>query len=380
VSGCGSHHRDHADAAGLQGAGLDVWTTVRRWSRFAWPIVQQCAAAVVAWIISVRLAGHADPFFAPVAAVIGLNATLGRRGSNAVRLLAGVLIGVLVGEVALWLAGSGVRSLAAASLIAMLLGRAVHEAPIVRAQAAVGAILVIVVGHPQHGWDRMVDAVIGAAVALVFSQLLFSPEPLRLLRRAEGRVLSGLAGGLRTTGDAVEADQRQLAEAAIARLRELRDDLAELSTIRKASTRIVRHGLAWRRRAGLVVAERERADRLDLLAGSCLVLARLATAVDGPHRARLAATVRELAAAMDDLAKSPDDPPTRQDAAKRAAELATWPVQHAGQLPAQSVVAAAYAGTRMVAADVMVFAGVDPERAFRDTFPTRPDQVSDPSV
>jgi hypothetical protein len=239
---------------------------------------------------------------------------------------------------------------------------------------------VTVVGHPQHGWDRLVDAVIGAAVALVFSQLLFSPEPLRLLRRAEGRVLSGLAGGLRMTGDAVEAGERELAEAAIARLRELRDDLAELSTIRKASARIVRHGLAWRQRAGLVVAERERADHLDLLAGSCLVLARVATAADGPHRARLAATVRELAAAMDDLAKGPDDQPTRQDAAERAAELAAWPVQHGGQVPAQSAVAAACVGIRMVAADVRVFAGVDPERAFRDTFPTRPDQASDPSV
>ena len=80
-----------------------------------------------------------------------------------------------------------------------------HAAPgggparIVRAQAAVGAILVTVVGHPEQGFDRVVDAIIGAGVALAFSQLLFPPEPLRLLRRAETTVLSSLAAGLQTT-------------------------------------------------------------------------------------------------------------------------------------------------------------------------------------
>ena len=75
-----------------------VWSTWQRWIGFVWPLVQQSAAAMVAWLIAGRVAGHNDPFFAPVAAVVGLNATLGRRGSNAVRLLAGVLIG----EVAAW--------------------------------------------------------------------------------------------------------------------------------------------------------------------------------------------------------------------------------------------------------------------------------------
>jgi uncharacterized membrane protein YgaE (UPF0421/DUF939 family) len=351
-----------------------VWTTSQRWIGVAWPLAQQSAAAVVAWLIAVRVAGHEDPFFAPVAAVIGLNATLGRRGSNAVRLLTGVLIGVVVGGVAAWLAAGGVWTLAAATFLAMLVARAVDDARIVQAQAAVSAILVTVLGHPQQGWERLVDAVIGAAVALAFSQLLFPPEPLRLLRHAEAAVLSSLAGGLRMTGDAVEQGDRQSAEAATARLRNLRDDLTALSTTRNASDRIIRHALTWRRRATLVVAERERADQLDLLAGSCLMLTRTATAVGGPVRVRLAAIVRRLAAAMDDLAEDPGDQATRQNAAERAAELATWLAEHEGQVPAPSALAAAYASIRMVAADVMVFAGADPEQVFRDTFPTQRDE------
>ncbi len=66
---------------------------------------------VVAWLVATRVAEHADPFFAPVAAVVGLNATLGRRGTNTVRLLTGVVIGVLVGELILWAVGGSVGAL-----------------------------------------------------------------------------------------------------------------------------------------------------------------------------------------------------------------------------------------------------------------------------
>ena len=262
------------------------WATARHGIRIVWPLLQQSAAAVLAWLIAVRIAGHDDPFFAPVAALIGLNATLGRRGSNAVRMLGGVVIGVVVGELTVWLLGGGVAALAAASFTAMLLARAVDRARIMRAQAAVGAILVTVLPEPGRGWDRLVDAVIGAAVALVFSQLLFAPEPLRLLRRVEAVVLSQLAEGLRLTGDAVKHADPQRAEEATARLRDLREDLTQLDTTRKASDRIIRHAPTWRRRAGLVVAERERADQLDLLAGSCLMLTRTAMAVDTRPAAR----------------------------------------------------------------------------------------------
>jgi hypothetical protein len=127
-------------------------------------------------------------------------------------------------------------------------------------------------------------------------------------------VLSGLARGLRMIGDAVEDRDEQRAEAATLMLRNLRDDLAGLSTARKASGRIVRHAIIWRRRAALVVAEREGADCLDLLAGSCLMLSRTAIAVDGSLRARLAATVRYLAAAMEDLAEDREDQAARQSA------------------------------------------------------------------
>ena len=48
----------------------------------------------------------------------------------------------------------------------------------------------------EVGTQRLVDALIGVGVALLFSQVLFSPEPLALLRRAEAAALADMAEGL----------------------------------------------------------------------------------------------------------------------------------------------------------------------------------------
>jgi hypothetical protein len=190
-------------------------TVLRRWAGSVWPIAQQTAAAVAAWVIAVRFAGHPEPFFAPIAAIVGLNVTLGRRGSNAVRLLIGVVVGIAVAELVVEFAGGGVWTLALATFFAMLIARAVDDQPIVIAQAAVSAVLITTFASQKQGWERLVDALIGVGVGLVFSQLLFVPEPLRLLRRAESAVLSGLADGLSLTADAVQHKNHQLADQAI---------------------------------------------------------------------------------------------------------------------------------------------------------------------
>ncbi|MCA2218875.1 hypothetical protein [Jidongwangia harbinensis] len=80
-----------------------------------------------------------------------------------------------------------------------------------------------------------------------------------------------------------------------------------------------------------------------------------------------------MAAAMDNLAEDPGDQSIRRNVTEHVADLVTWLIQHGGQVPAHSALAAAYAGIRMFAGDVMVFAGVNPEEAFSDAPPTRRD-------
>ncbi len=68
---------------------------------------------------------HRLPFFAPVAAVVALNAARRERGVNAVRLLLGVVVGILAADAAVAVLHHGYGALAAATFVAMLVALAV---------------------------------------------------------------------------------------------------------------------------------------------------------------------------------------------------------------------------------------------------------------
>ncbi len=320
-------------------------------------VLQRTAAATVAWFLAGQVVDHHQPFFAPIAAVVALNASLGERGSNAVRLVLGVMLGILAGEVVLLGVGHGYGSLALASFSAMTVATLLAGPPIVVAQAATSAILTVVIGRPEEGVNRLVDALIGVGVALVFSQVLFSPEPVRLLHRAETAALEEMSASLGLAARALESGDGALIDLSISRLRELRDRLSELARMRRTSASAARHSLVWRGRRTFLVGESESAAHLDLLGGSCLMLTRIATATTPAERPLLVPILRELEDTIGDLAKAPGDRATRQRAADRVHALAQGPVT-ADDAPADSTSTVAGVVARMVAFDILLFAGV----------------------
>jgi hypothetical protein len=327
----------------------------------AWPVLQGTAAATVAWVIAVHVVDHHRPFFAPIAAVIALNAPLGERGLNAVRLLLGVVVGISAAELWITVLGDGYVTLALATATGMTVAFALHGRPIVIAQSAASAILTIAVADGQAGPNRLEDALIGAGVALVFSQILFSPEPVRLLRRAEAAALKTMAESLDLTARALEDDDAGLADQARTQLRALRDRLADLGRTRDASRNVARRTPVWRSQIAPVVQEYENAGQLDLLGGSCLTLNRTAMSTEPPLRPKLVPSVKELAAALEELARDPGDRATRQHAADRALDVARKLAARGAE--ADRPLAAANIAAQMVAGDIMVFAGISPEDA-----------------
>jgi hypothetical protein len=206
----------------------------------------------------------------------------------------------------------------------------------------------------------LIDALTGAGVALGFSQILFSPEPVALVRRAASDVLKQMARGVELTARALEHDD-ELGERAMTSLRDLHARMVELRRVTHASRRVVRHSVVWRARTAPVVRETENVGHLDLLGGSCLMLARAAMALSPAERRWLAPSVRLLAGAMADLAGDPGDRATRQRAADRALDLARRVAGH--DAPSQSPCAVAIMVVRIAAADVMALSGVDPAQA-----------------
>jgi Fusaric acid resistance protein-like len=331
-------------------------------ARSAWPLLQGTLAATLAWVIAKHVFHHHEPFFAPIAAVVALNAAPGERGLNAVRLLLGVFLGIVAGELGIAaLGGGGYVTLGLTTFAAMAVAHALGGARITIAQAAAGAILTVAVANGNYGLERLLDALVGGGVALVFTQLLFAPEPVALLRRAESAALGNMADGLALTARALERDDDDLAERAVNRLRDVRDRLAELGRTRKASGNVSRRVVAWRSQIKPVVDENENAGYLDLLGGSCVVLTRCVTRTNGSERRRLAPAVRELAEALSQLAREPGDRNTRQRVADHALEVAR---RHAAaDAEPDSPLAVANVALRMVAADTMVVTGVDIDEA-----------------
>ncbi|HEX5905560.1 MAG TPA: hypothetical protein VFY56_00970, partial [Propionibacteriaceae bacterium] len=120
--------------------------------------------------------------------------------------------------------------------------------------------------------------------------------------------------------------------------------------------------------AAQVALEQERADQLDLLAGSGVMLARTAMATTNQEHS-LAPAIRRLATAIAEMGRDPGDGTTRQLAVDGALDLASWLIVNGAGVPAQSALAAACAAVRMIAIDVMIFAGIEPEQALRAVHP-----------
>jgi hypothetical protein len=339
---------------------------LRRVLLAAVPLAQLTVAATAAWVIALQLGGGHEPFFAPISAIVALSSPLGERGSNAVRLLLGVLVGIGAGELTVLLLGGGYGRLALATFTALAVARLLGAPRLVLVQAAAGAILTVAAADGQAGVHRLVDAVIGAGVALTFSQVLFSPEPVALIRRAVTDALGGIATALTLTAEALERRDDDVAVDAVDLLREQRDNLTELARLRKASGRVARHSAIWRHRTALAVTEKENAGHLDLLDGSCLMLVRAVASgsletADPAACSALGRHVRTIAGLLQKMAADPGDRATRQEAADRALTIA---IQLAmGGVPDGVALGEAVRAARAVAVDVMVVAGVELEDA-----------------
>ena len=169
----------------------------RNW-RSAFREALECAlAAGLAWWLGIQVFGaQHTPLFAAITAVISLAPGLPSHSRQALGLLLGVVVGIAIGEIALATAdGAHPAVLALVVFCAIMAGVAFQVQPIIGIQAGVSAIIVLVEGQGEQSYVRVVDAMIGGCVALVFSQVLLTPDPFAILRRT-GDLFTGKAKAL----------------------------------------------------------------------------------------------------------------------------------------------------------------------------------------
>lgn len=242
----------------------------------SWHIAQCAVAAGVAWLVAAEVFGHQTPFFAPIAAVLGLGTSYGQRLRRVAEVTVGVAIGVFVADLFVLLFGSGAWQLTVVVALSMTTAFLLDAGRLFVTQAAVQSIVVVtLLPEPGAAFTRWSDALIGGAVALVAATVV-PRAPLRRPREQSAVVVRKIARLLRAASEVLvdgdlDRSMRLLADARTTDvlIRELQDASDEGLSVVASSPFRLRHREPLRQMAELV-------EPLDLAMRNTRVLVRRA--------------------------------------------------------------------------------------------------------
>lgn len=199
---------------------------VRYWQDQARLAVKGAIAAVGAWALARYAVGQPDPYFAPLAALLGVYPTVARSLREGVRYVAGFVLGAALAIPVGMLVGPGLAGIAVVVLAGVLVS-GWHRLGDQSAQVTFTALFALLLGGSQpfhYVAHRMIDVGIGLLTGLVVNVLVFPPLQLRPAEHAIGQwgedialALEDLSRAAADPGAAVRAwprHERQLSVAA----------------------------------------------------------------------------------------------------------------------------------------------------------------------
>ena len=217
--------------------------------------------------------------FAPSSSAPGA-AQPGLRGRQALQVVAGVVVGVVIGEIVVALAGRGTLQIVVVVAVALGLCTAAGAQVVTTVQAGASAILVVALHRPGQNLasQRLVDALIGGGIAVLLARFLFPIDPLALVRREFVLLREDVAAVLDIAAQALRESDRARAEEALVRVDAIDD--RRLREALKIAHEVARN--APRRRGA-----QRRLEALDGLAASL-------TAAVGDARAVVTGALRTI--------------------------------------------------------------------------------------
>ena len=327
----------------------------------SWQVGQCAVAAGLAWLVAADLFGHETPFFAPIAAVVGLGTSYGQRLRRVAEVTLGVAIGVFLGDLLTHWVGTGAWQVALVVGLGMTAALLLDAGAIFVTQAAVQGIVVsTLLPDPGQAFLRWSDALIGGAVALLAATVVPS-APLRRPREQAARVVRKVASLLRASADSIEDGDVDRALATLADARTTDGLVAELRAASDEGMSVLASSpFRWRHRGGMRRLT-DLVEPLDFALRNTRVLARrvaVANYRSEPIPSEYAGFLRELAEVTDHMAEE-----LRAD---RMASAAREPLVDLGrrssELPRISALSAevVLAQMRSLLADLLALTGLDP--------------------
>lgn len=285
----------------------DVRVAVHRVRESIPAILQIVVAATGAIVFAEQVLGHSFPLLAATVAVSSLGLLRDARPMRVLETVIGMLVGILVAELLLLLAGTGWWQLALALGATLFVARFVSDQPAFAMAAAIQSIIVMmsVSGSP---FVRLVDGAVGGIAALVVTALV-PRSPLRALRREARDVFAAFDSAAATLVQALRRGDRLRAERGLEKARALQAPIEQWRVSLDSGVAVARISpFLQRQRSELARHDRIRRS-MDLAVRNLRVIGRRAVYVcdDGTARPVAADVLSEIVRAADVIAHSLDD-------------------------------------------------------------------------
>jgi uncharacterized membrane protein YgaE (UPF0421/DUF939 family) len=317
----------------------------------------------VAWALARYALGHPQPFFAPIAATISLGVVAGRRGRQALQLMTGVAVGIVIADLVVALIGTGAVQIALVVALAMFAALLLSRSPLLVNQAGASAILVLALHRPHGGSQRLLDALVGGAVAILIGTVLFPADPRQLVADAVRDTLEALTDGLHKAREALHDPDQVVPGWSLAIARRVHGALGGLAHAQETAAGVVKVAPGRRRLRADVERFISQAAQLDLLANAELSLVRRAGRFVGEGKQApewLGRALEALEAALQALARDPAGEEARAAARELAIDAAREARRHTESDPA---VVALAGQARAMARDLLYVTGMGADQA-----------------
>jgi uncharacterized membrane protein YgaE (UPF0421/DUF939 family) len=303
-------------------------------------VAQTAIAAVIAWYAAELLLPDPRPAFACIAAVVALGASSGQRGSRAIQLTGGVVLGLTLADLIVQVIGTGPWQIGVMVLLAMTAALALGGGELLVSEAAVSAILLVTVNPAaSDGFtpNRMLEAAIGGAIALAISAFVLPHDPVLDVGRAAQSVFERLGRALDRIATGLDGADVDATDDGLVTVRETDAYLRELDGALLAGRETVRLAPSRRRLGEQLDRYAATLPQLDYAVRDARVLARHASRAlraGEPISPELAPAVRQLELAVWELAGAFDDADKAEVARDHAITAAALADDPAGAGPA----------------------------------------------
>ncbi|MDU1463653.1 MULTISPECIES: FUSC family protein [Dermabacter] len=200
----------------------------RKWARSgasrarngAWQILLAAFTASAAYWLSQHLWGHVAPFYAGITAFLIIGLTLETKIRKSIDMSTGVFTGIILGEIARLVIGSGTWQLFVTLLVSLMFSRFIKASVIFSIQVGIQSMIVLLLPQtptmtPQ---GRALDAITGISLGLIV-HIAFSRDPRREQRKAADSFFTELKDTLTQLAEAARIGDMRLATKALTHLR-----------------------------------------------------------------------------------------------------------------------------------------------------------------